>query len=105
MIQRYSSWYKLKRGFAWLIRFKEFIKNKLYSRRGLSNPSGARLLPKELSLEDIRTAEVELIKYVQRESFPQVLDTQKRSEAWFCRSYTEMFRLEWLNLQVEALAG
>ena len=81
MIQRYSSWYKLKRGVAWLIRFKEFIKNKLYSRRGLNNPLDARLLPKELSLEDIRTAEVELIKYVQRVSFPQVLDAQKRSSS------------------------
>ena len=81
MIQRYSSWYKLKRGVAWLIRFKEFIKNKLYSRRGLNNPLDARLLPKELSLEDTSTAEVELIKYVQRVSFPQVLDAQKRSSS------------------------
>ena len=81
MIQRYSSWYKLKRGVAWLIRFKEFIKNKLYSRRGLNNPLDARLPLKELSLEDIRTAEVELIKYVQRVSFPQALDAQKRSSS------------------------
>ena len=81
MIQRYSSWYKLKWGVSWLIRFKEFIKNKLYSRRALSNPSDARLPPKELSLEDIRTAEVELIKYVQRVSFRQVLDAQKKSSS------------------------
>ena len=81
VIQRYSSWYKLKRGVAWLIRFKEFIKNEVYSRRALSNPSNARLLPKKLSLEEIMTAEVELIKYVQRVSFPQVLDAQKRSSS------------------------
>ena len=81
MIQRYSSWYKLKRGVAWLIRFKGFIENKLYSRMALSNPLDACLPPNELSLEDIRTAEVELIKYVQRVSSPQVLDAQKRSSS------------------------
>ena len=77
MIQRYSSWYKLKRGFAWLIRFEGFIENKLYSHRELSNPSDGRQPP--LSLEDLRTAEVQIIKYVQRESFPQIIDAQKRS--------------------------
>ena len=81
MIQRYSSWYKLKRGVAWLICFKEFIKNEFYSRRALSNLLDACLLPKKLSLEEIRTAEVELIKYVQRVSFPQVLYAQKRSSS------------------------
>ncbi|XP_068741840.1 uncharacterized protein [Montipora capricornis] len=32
MIQRYSSWYELKRGVAWLLRFREYIRRKCYRR-------------------------------------------------------------------------
>ncbi|XP_074618459.1 uncharacterized protein LOC141877369 [Acropora palmata] len=45
MIQRYSSWYKLKRAVAWLLPFREYIKRKLYPRQD-ALPQG------ELSLEE-----------------------------------------------------
>ena len=67
MIQRYSSWYKLKRAVAWLLRFREYIRRKFYHRQD-ALPQG------ELSLEELRSAELHIIRYVQRLPFPEIFD-------------------------------
>ena len=58
MIQRYSSWYKLKRAVAWLLQFRECMQRKLYPRQDA--------LPQaELSLEELKSVELHIIRYVQ----------------------------------------
>ena len=67
MIQRYSSWYKLKRAVAWLLHFRECIQRKLYPRQDA--------LPQaELSLEELKSVELHIIRYVQTLSFPEIFD-------------------------------
>ena len=74
MIQWYSSWYKLKRGVAWLLRFGEFLKKKSCLQEGLNDP-----LPcGRLSIQELRSAEVRIIKYVQRSSFSLVIKALQR---------------------------
>ena len=76
MIQRYSSWYKLKRALAWLLRFREYIQRKLYPRQD-ALPQG------ELSLEELKSAELHIIRYAQRLSFPEIFDAFQVSSSKF----------------------
>ena len=74
MIQWYFSWYKLKRGVAWLLRFGEFLKKKRCLQESLNDP-----LPcGKLSIQELRSAEVQSIKYVQRSSFSPVVKALQR---------------------------
>ncbi|XP_068691617.1 uncharacterized protein [Montipora foliosa] len=74
MIQRYSSWYELKRGVAWLLRFREYIRRKCY-------PPNDALPQGELSLEELRFAELHIVKYVQRLSFPEIFSALQASNS------------------------
>ncbi|XP_078344112.1 uncharacterized protein LOC144629777 [Oculina patagonica] len=74
MIQRYSSWYKLKRGVAWLLRFGEFLRKKRCLQESLNDP-----LPcGRLSIQELRSAEDQILKYVQRSSFLPVIKALQR---------------------------
>ena len=74
MIQRYSSWYELKRGVAWSLRFREYIRRKCY-------PPNDALPQGELSLEELRFAELHIVKYVQRLSFPEIFSALQASNS------------------------
>ncbi|XP_068729037.1 uncharacterized protein [Montipora capricornis] len=74
MIQRYSSWYELKRGVAWLLRFREYIRRKCY-------PPNDALPQGELSLEELRFAELRIVKYVQTLSFPEIFSALQASNS------------------------
>ena len=74
MIRRYSSWYELKRGVAWLLRFREYIRRKCY-------PPNDALPQGELSLEELRFAELHIVKYVQRLSFPEIFSALQASNS------------------------
>ena len=78
MIQRFSSWYKLKRGIAWLLRFIKSLQFRLSLPKNLTSWPDTWFPPKQLSVDDINTAEIQLIKYVQRSSFPQIMAILKR---------------------------
>ena len=81
MIQRYSSWYALKKGMAWILRFKDYIHGKAHFKGDptveldVPNPSG------ELSLENLKSAERSIIGYVQKVSFPEVIDALRSSKS------------------------
>ena len=62
LIERYSTWNKLKRSVAWLIKFKEWLKN---------NKSCESKL---LSVDDLQQAERIILKHVQRQTFCEVID-------------------------------
>ena len=70
----YSSWWKLKVAVSWLLRYKRYLKNKILQRResslkkqGLEERSG------HLTLDELREAENEIFRCVQRKKFPEVI--------------------------------
>ena len=62
MIQRYSSWYKLKRGVARLLQFIKSLQFRLLLPKNLTSLPDTWFPPRQLSVEDINTAEIQLIK-------------------------------------------
>ena len=63
-IDHYSSWDRLKRGVAWLLRFKGYLSSKLHGKQGVNQ----RIIKAELSVE-ILAAERAVLTAVQQESF------------------------------------
>ncbi|XP_046555299.1 uncharacterized protein LOC124264595 [Haliotis rubra] len=61
LLERYSSWYKLKRAVAWILRLKQCL---LIRYRNLK--SDQRVQKNSLTVEEIRTAEYEVVKFLQR---------------------------------------
>ena len=68
---QYSSWYKFKRAIAWLLRFVKFLKG----RRCLRDLSPVHVSPcGSLSIDELRYAEAQIIKYVQKSAFLPVIN-------------------------------
>ena len=71
IFERISSWYRLKKFVAWMMRYKEQLKRQ-HARRAEGQSTilqhGTKLIP--LSVEEMNLAEKEILKNVQRESFP-----------------------------------
>ncbi|XP_030828101.1 uncharacterized protein LOC115919169 [Strongylocentrotus purpuratus] len=63
LMAKYSTWQRLKRGVAWILRYKTYLK--LRVSRGI-----ASLKKGDLTLEELNAAEREVIKHVQRQAFP-----------------------------------
>ena len=74
MIQHCSTWYELKRCVAWLLRFTEYIRRKRY-------PPDDALPQGEPSLQELRSAELHIVKYVQRLSFHEIFSALKASNS------------------------
>lgn len=75
MINRYSSWYRLKRGVAWLLRFKEYLLEKRSPTTNEKTYASGWSSSCELTLEEVKVAEKKLIMYVQRQTFSEVIST------------------------------
>jgi len=65
LFQRYSSWYRLKRGVAWLLRLKRI----LYDRNHKKSQSVT--YGSTLSVSEINSASVEILKILQRKKYEQ----------------------------------
>ena len=70
MMLQYSSWYKFKGAVAWLLRFVEFLKGKKCLR--VSSPVVVSSCGR-LSIDELRYAEAQIIKYVQKSAFLPVI--------------------------------
>ena len=81
MIQRYSSWYALKKGVAWILRFKDYIRRKTHFKGDPTVKLDVPNPPGELSLENLKSAERSIIGYVQKVSFPEVIDALRSSKS------------------------
>lgn len=79
MMKRFSSWHKLKKFIAWVLRYKENLRN---ARDCLKNPKDQRKtkIATPISVEEMQVAEREILKYVQRESFPEEIEILKSKE-------------------------
>ncbi|XP_033105089.1 uncharacterized protein LOC117107502 [Anneissia japonica] len=74
VILRYSTWTKLLKGLAWLLKFKKYL---LKKRKG----SDAGTLPHTLSLKELKQAEMEIIKLVQHQEFGDDLCCKNRGKS------------------------
>ena len=78
LIHHYSSWWKLKRAFAWLLCYKQFILSKFGKKKEDAAPnvinSSAKtaLRTGNLMVIELQKAEEEIIRWVQKSSFPDV---------------------------------
>ena len=78
LIHYYSSWWKFKRAFAWLLRYKQFIRSKVCKKKedvALNDacPSGKTALETgNLMVVELQRAEEEIIRWVQKLAFPGV---------------------------------
>ncbi|XP_078384767.1 uncharacterized protein LOC144667239 [Oculina patagonica] len=78
IFHQYSSWDKLRKAFAWLLRFKNWS---VQRPRGLSvnSSSSVSQSPRgELSVDEVRVAEREIIRHLQKLSFPKVFEALRR---------------------------
>ena len=68
LLQHYSSWYKIKRAVAWMVRFKAFLR-------------GHREFESRLTVKELQAAEVDVLKYVQEVSFAKERDLLLKGKA------------------------
>ena len=74
LIQRFSSWEKLRKVTAWLLRFKSWIVVRYL--KSPANPS--ETTTGVLSVQEMKTAEKQIFKHVQRSSFADVVKALQR---------------------------
>ena len=90
-IKRHSSWWKLKRAIAWMLRLKELLRNKARSRgkKAITSDGRAEVNPKRkeeiktvrgLTADEVRKAEEEIIRHVQQDAFPDVMQILEERE-------------------------
>ena len=71
LIERHSSWEKLKTAVAWLHRFRTWFIER-YSRSPISSKAESSENRGILSVDEMKEAEREIIKHTHRISFPEV---------------------------------
>ena len=78
LMKRFSSWERLRRAVAWLLRFKTwFIES--YSRGSVNTQArSSQERGPLLAVDEVQGAEKEVIKHVQRLSFPEVIQAMQR---------------------------
>ena len=77
LIERHSSWERLKRAVAWLHRFRTWFIER-YSRSPISSKVKSSVNRRVLSVDEMKEAEREIIKHTQRISFPEVIQALQR---------------------------
>ena len=87
-IQHYSSWYRLLKGVAWLMRFVRFVQRRRTEICKV-NDSGDGGVRSEvigagvqlLTVDELENAQMKLISYVQRECFPEEIACRSKPHA------------------------
>ena len=83
LIAYFSSWFKLKKATAWLLKFKTF----------LINSNSAYHFSRSLSVSDLRKAEIELIKYPQWNCFGDIMSKMQTNENFSQPSKSPLLRV------------
>ena len=95
-MSKYSSWNRLKRGVAWLLRFVQYlhIRSKKKTTDEILKQGG-------LTVEECQAAERGIIQYVQRQAFPKEVDALNSPKQHFAvqggRSRDRQLSLHKLN--------
>ncbi|XP_022802837.1 uncharacterized protein LOC111340279 [Stylophora pistillata] len=79
MIKLFSSWHKLKKFTAWVLRYKENLRN---CGECLKNPQDQKKtkIATPILVKEMQVAERDILKYVQRKSFPEEMEILKSKE-------------------------
>ncbi len=72
LVKRYSSWWKLKRAVAWLLRYRTNLKKKAQQKAG-ENASECDGRVANLTVAELQKAKRNIIRHVQSTSFPEVI--------------------------------
>ena len=81
LMMYYSSWWKLKLAVSWMLRYKRYLKNKILQRRESSlAKQELEESSDHLTLDELREAEHEIIRYVQTREFPEVITLKSEED-------------------------
>ena len=72
-VQSCSSWYKLKKLMAWILRYRSNLLRECRSRKEGTAKVLVSEIPSPISVEEMHSAEIEVLKYVQRQCFREEL--------------------------------
>ncbi|XP_073237808.1 uncharacterized protein [Porites lutea] len=72
-VQSCSSWYKLKKLMAWILRYRSNLLRECRRRKEGTAKVLVSEIPSPISVEEIHSAEIEVLKYVQRQCFREEL--------------------------------
>ena len=78
LLHRFSSWDKLKKAFAWLLRFENWFVQKYRHLSGNNSPFMSLIPRGELLVNEVQVAESEVTKHLQKLSFPKVVEALQR---------------------------
>ncbi|XP_046558819.1 uncharacterized protein LOC124267876 [Haliotis rubra] len=74
LLKRYSSWIKLKKIVCWILRLKQCLLLKV---SGSKQKQDNKISTKSLSVDEMRTAELEIVKYLQKRHFTSEIQELK----------------------------
>ena len=77
MIKRFSSWHKLKKFIAWILRYKENLRSAGDCQKNPKVNQRKTTLVRPIAVKKMQTAERKILKYVQRRSFPDEIEILK----------------------------
>ena len=72
-VQSCSSWYKLKKLMAWILRYRSNLLRECRRRKEGTAKVLVSEIPSPISVEEMHSAEIEVLKYVQRQCFREEL--------------------------------
>ena len=78
LLHRFSSWDKLRKAFAWLLRFENWFVQKYRHLSGNNSPFMSLIPRGELLVNEVQVAESEVTKRLQKLSFPEVIEALQR---------------------------
>ena len=78
LFHRFSSWDKLRKAFAWLLRFKNWFVQKHCHLSGNSSLSTSQTPQANLSVNEVQVTEKEIFRNLQKLSFPGVVEALQR---------------------------
>lgn len=93
LVSHYSSWVKLKRAIAWILRAKDILILKSWKRKETVAACKPSLHQGPLTVEELNRAEMEIIQYCQRCSFQSEISALRRGEQVLKRK-SPIYRLD-----------
>ncbi|XP_068689236.1 uncharacterized protein [Montipora foliosa] len=80
MIQYFSSWFKLKKHIAWILRYRSKLLSGSQKTKKKQEITFSSEAPMPIAAEEIQCAEIEIVKYVQRRCFAGEVSSSKSSK-------------------------
>ncbi|XP_043238748.1 uncharacterized protein LOC122390137 isoform X1 [Amphibalanus amphitrite] len=77
LLSYFSSWCRLRKAVAWYRRFSDFLRSRLRDRAGRRLRDRGVGVRTSLSVDDLRSAENSILKYVQKTSFSEFSDDRE----------------------------